>query len=120
MKYYFYVTPPIDFWQGSLSYKELVKNAKTNLHITDRRKFLNNVELLQIDAEKVFSSVLKYDGDMRHDAFFAIPMELAMGTGYIIKQDNDGTCFIASPIPLRVPFFEKTTRNLKGLFEDCF
>jgi ATP-dependent Lon protease len=41
------------------------------------------------------------EGDIRESPYyFSVPGDNKMEIGYIIKQDNNGDCFVASPVPL--------------------
>ncbi len=52
-------------------------------------------------------------GDTREGPFyFAVPSDTEMALGYVLKQDNNGNCFIASPVPLpseSLSIFDQTT-----------
>ena len=55
---------------------------------------------LKATAETAFKSIL-WEGDVREGPYyFAMPGESELDIGYIVKQDNNGSCFVASPIEL--------------------
>lgn len=76
-----YCIPPLDFgWENAITFP--IES------VPDEVKFL---------ARK-----LGWEGDVRGKdcAKFLIPDEMGFAEGFIWKQDNNGTCFVISPIPL--------------------
>lgn len=61
------------------------------------RCFLADVPNEVLDA----AHALGWEGDVRGDACgsFLVPVEGGFERAYCWKQDNNGTCFIGSPIP---------------------
>lgn len=98
MKLYCYHTPPIDFWFGALTQKQLLDSM-----LTDTRDWeviardCNKVGALEKKAREAFATI-GWEGDVREGPFyFAILRDSDMALGYIVKQENNGNCFIASP-----------------------
>jgi hypothetical protein len=112
VKLYCYHIPPIDFWFGALTGEQLLESACDNYedwrHIA---AVCTEVADLKSQAEAAFKTI-SWEGDVREGPYyFALPGDTNLSIGYIIKQENNGNCFVASPEPL--PFldslaFEKT------------
>ena len=59
-----------------------------------------HVAELKSKAEAAFKTI-EWDGDVREGPYyFALPSDTDLSIGYIIKQENNGACFVASPEPL--------------------
>jgi hypothetical protein len=109
MKLYCYHISPIDFWFGAMTGSQLLKDAWEEcqqdwglLSWTCRR-----LADLQKHAEEAFK-LIHWEGDVREGPYyFGLPGDKDMDIGYMIKQDNNGSCFIASPEPL--PFLDSLT-----------
>lgn len=102
MKLYCYHIAPIDYWYGALTEDELL----STVHRSGAPGFEHTAEMrthiasLVKKAEEAFTSI-GWEGDIRDGPFFfAIPGDASMRLGYMLKQDNNGNCFIASPIEL--------------------
>lgn len=116
MKLYCYHIPPIDFWFGALTGKQLLETAWDGCHQdwTNIAAVCSQVGELKTRAEAAFKTI-GWEGDVREGPYyFALPGDTDLSIGYIVKQDNNGNGFIASPEPL--PFldslaFEKTATS---------
>jgi hypothetical protein len=112
VKLYCYHIPPIDFWFGALTDEQLLESAWGNYKDWGHMAAVcKEVAELKGQAEAAFKTI-NWEGDVREGPyFFALPGGTDLSIGYIIKQENNGNCFVASPEPL--PFldtlaFEKT------------
>lgn len=102
MDLYCYSLSPIDFWLGALSGKQLLE-AMAGDQYSDWNSvssYCNELGELQSKAEAAFKQI-GWEGDTREGPYyFAVPGDNKMEIGYIVKQDNNGDCFVASPVPL--------------------
>lgn len=102
MKLYCYAMPPIDIWAGAMTGEELLKslwgrfpNEWTSIGVVCRE--LHN---LAMTAQEAFEKI-GWEGDIAGGPYyFAVPFEVELRVGFMIKQSNNGSCFVASPIPL--------------------
>jgi hypothetical protein len=102
MHLYCYSLSPIDFWLGALSRKELLEAmARDEFSNWDSASsFCRELATLQSRAEAAFKRI-GWEGDTREGPYyFSVPGDNKMEIGCIIKQDNNGDCFVASPVPL--------------------
>ena len=101
MKIYCYHIPPIDFWFGALTDKQLLDSAWDNYQDWGTiAQVCKHVAELKAKAEAAFKTI-EWDGDVREGPYyFALPSDTDLSIGYIIKQENNGACFVASPEPL--------------------
>ncbi len=99
MKLYCYRTGPIDEWFGTMTQDELESSIDRQFEESARQGVREQLKTLRARAEDCFQE-MEWEGDIREGPFyFSVPAE-QMHIGYAIKQDNDGTCFLASPVPL--------------------
>ena len=99
MKLYCYHIPPIDFWFGALTGNQLLATVWDGYHHDWKNvaEACRKVAELKTSAEDAFKTI-SWEGDVREGAYyFALPNDTDMVIGYIVKQDNNGNCFIASP-----------------------
>jgi len=97
-----YELPPIDHWYGAMdedTFRRMFCRSEFNLHgmaagLSTMSKFITM-------AEKLFREA-GWEGDCREGPyFFAVPTDDGMMRfGYIVKQDNNGTTYVASPYPI--------------------
>jgi len=101
VKIYCYHIPPIDFWFGALADKQLLDSAWDNYQDWGTiAQVCKHVAELKAKAEAAFKTI-EWDGDVREGPYyFALPSDTDLSIGYIIKQENNGACFVASPEPL--------------------
>jgi hypothetical protein len=102
MPLYCYRLCPIDFWFGALSSKQLLEMMAGNKHSNwaTASSLCRELGELQSSAQAVFKQI-GWEGDIRESPYyFSVPGDNKMEIGYIIKQDNNGDCFVASPVPL--------------------
>jgi hypothetical protein len=102
MKLHYYCVDPIDFWIGALTGKQLLetiwKGNPSDWH--NISCVCKKIDDLEANAKEAFRS-MGWEGDVREGPFyFALPGHNEMLIGYIIKQDNNGDTYIASPVPL--------------------
>jgi hypothetical protein len=111
MKLYCYGIHPIDFWFGAQTGKQLVDSAwQSN---PDDWASISRICLelssLKNEADAAFKT-MGCDDEIRDGPYyFAIPGDTELLIGYIVKQDNNGYCYVASPCPLSTldgPAFE--------------
>ncbi len=99
---HFYHVAPIDFWAGAMTRESLlmeaaVRDASMELDVLDEH-LDSLLEVAQIAFRKI-----DWEGDIMDGPFyFAVPNpdELAFAFGLVLKQSNNGSTFIASPVPL--------------------
>jgi len=94
--YCYRLSSPIDFWFGALTEKQLLETIDFDLECgLDITRQL--VELV-VKAQRGFKR-LRWEGDISSEHFFALPNDGSgwMDLGYVIKQENNGDCFVASP-----------------------
>jgi hypothetical protein len=106
VKLYCYEIPPIDFWFGALTGRQLIENAWENYgeEWETIAAVCKQVAALKSQAEAAFKTI-NWEGDIREGPYyFALPGDTDLSIGYIVKQENNGNCFVASPEPL--PFLE--------------
>jgi len=107
---YCYRALPIDLWHGALTAKALIAELpdESSPHVPLRgesspkniAQFLRRVTELEKRAHEGFKK-LGWEGDIREGPyFFCLPGETQLALGYMLKQDNNGTTFVASPHPL--------------------
>lgn len=100
MKLYCYCIQPIDFWFGAMTDKQLLDTEWMSYHWGNLAGICKHLADLEERAKAAFK-LIGWEGDVREGPYyFALPGETEMTLGYIIKQDNDGTTFVASPEPL--------------------
>ena len=114
---YCYACGPIDDFFGAFTEVELV--GKIVSEILSRADKIHSAVLIQEccgglvalrrRAEDAFKT-LGWEGDHRSvkdtPAYFFVPDPASFGMcpGYVVKQDNNGSTFVASPVPL--PYLE--------------
>ena len=112
MKLYCYHIAPIDFWCGALTRDELEASIEDSYESGSRDHVKKSVGLLIAKSEQAFRKI-GWEGDVRDGPyFFAVPSDTQMDLGYVLKQDNNGNCFVASPVELSermVSIFDQIT-----------
>jgi len=106
MKLYCYHIPPIDYWFGAITGEQLLATAWERCHQDWNNivEICREVATLKTEAEAAFKTI-SWEGDITEEPYyFALPRRTNMSIGYIIKQSNNGNCFIASPET--IPSFE--------------
>lgn len=99
-EHYIYKTMPIDYFAGCVPIEEAVKQIYDE---GDPGEVFKLIELLVTFAYKlVRAHDSDWPGDIRgHDLYvFAVPDEVTVSRGLILKQDTGGTTYICSPYPL--------------------
>ena len=98
MKLFCYHITPIDYWAGAMTREVLLRTMTDNWD--SLADVCRRLDTLQSKAEEVFKK-LKWEGDVCNEPYyFAIPNEHDMAIGFIVKQDNNGSTFVASPCEL--------------------
>ena len=102
MKLYCYHVAPIDHWTGALTAEQLlstfVKDFDGDWHAVSA--FCSEMAQLEDRAQENFKKI-GWEGDLRDGPYyFSVPGDSQMAIGYVIKQDNNGSTFVASPVPL--------------------
>lgn len=110
MAWFVYELPPIDFgWSNLKTVEETAADiAKMQFALQAKgipadladtptvEEFLSDWENAKSEA-----SHLGWDGDFREDpAVFWMPAEERFVFGFVIKQDNNGTTYVISPVEL--------------------
>ena len=102
MKLFCYHISPIDYWPGAMTREDLLKTMTDNQYSawSDLADACRNLDTLQSKAEEAFKKIT-WEGDVCSGPFyFALPGDTHMAIGFILKQDNNGATFIASPYEL--------------------
>ena len=101
MSLYCYHIPPIDSWLGALTRRQLIEALWEEGQGWEAvAAACRRVAALEEEAERGFKRIA-WEGDVREGPYyFALPRDPEMSLGYIIKQDNNGNCFVASPVAL--------------------
>lgn len=106
-RWWIYCTSPIDWWDGTLSLKEFVAQmagqagdpgvVEPGVHLMNRLVELGRDLTDAMDGFKAAG----WEGDVREGPFvFSVPAESDMQWGLALKQDNNGTTFVASPVAM--------------------
>lgn len=118
-KYYVYIIGPIDYFDNSMdikqyAHKELDNYFSNDDYCTVGNNFLtffgdpnietiiNKYEKAKLDIKNVSEQRgLSWEMTFRRDPImFSIPCEGKFEVGFVIKQDNNGITYVASPVPL--------------------
>jgi hypothetical protein len=113
--WYAYSIPPIDFkWErlktveetaAEIAAEEAVAKVKNGgdggVEGPNTEEFLRAWESAKHEASR-----LNWEGDFRNDpVVFWVPVESEFEFGFVIKQDNNGSTFVISPV--RLPHFDE-------------
>lgn len=97
-------TFPIDLgWEDLVTLDEYVERLKNEDDRTGYpfRAFSADIVLNDFERAKEAARKIGWEGDFREKPrVFFVPTETEMSYGFVWKQDNNGTTFIASPIPM--------------------
>ncbi len=127
MKLYVYIVAPIDRFDGMMTAKEAAENAERRSGTcfqVDKNEGYSTLTTLAgrvlahlgdlFEMAKEASRTLGWEGDVREGPyFFTVPVEGGSAFGVVWKQDNNGTSFIGSPVPLDY------LRDQRALVHDC-
>jgi|SRR5690554_755576 len=117
--YWLYHLPPIDWFELSIPIKYLAEREMQdyfstecdylptpeymiaeNLKVTGQRKAMRVIDKWE-KAKHLIATELGWEGDYRLEpCAFVVPIEGAFDVGFVIKQDNNGCTFVASPVEL--------------------
>ena len=94
--WHFYTISPIDIWEGGFTRHELIER-----HGSDGFNGIGYARLVD-RVLKIAATLGSYwEGDIRQGPFlFFIPEEFQPAPCVVWKQDNNGTTFVASAVPL--------------------
>lgn len=106
MTWHTYEVPPIDFgWNNLRTVRETVNSLAARM----QSEFLeNDIDPSEVqhflanwESAKAEASAAGWEGDLRHEpVVFWIPDDTEFSYGFILKQDNNGTTYVVSPVPL--------------------
>ena len=102
MKLYCYAIHPIDFWPGALTGEQLMRITADGCDGNWEwfAQFSAKVHATKSAAEAAFEKI-GWEGDIREGPYyFILPDVHTTCLGYVVKQDNNGATFVASPHPL--------------------
>lgn len=101
MRLHCYHISPIDFWAGALSVKSIVSALDDYECAPDHlASVLRHLAALEKLAQRGFAKI-GWEGDTTvGPSYFALPGEAEFEFGYVLKQSNNGSTFVASPYPL--------------------
>lgn len=108
-----YCIAPLDIWVGVFSEKQLEQNLRGqnqdfySIDDVEADRRLTALEEFKHLAKKGFAE-MEWDGDIGNEGYFFLPGPTETEIGYIIKQYDNGTTYVASP------------ERLKYLEEDSF
>ena len=110
--YCYQLDTPIDFWIGAMTEDELFAAAERAFPDENApHRVARKIRALERLARDGFRG-LGWEGDVREGPYyFGLPTEHELTFGYALKQDNNGTTFVAAPFPL--PWLENLGCSLE-------
>lgn len=101
MQIFAYHMPPIDWWIGWKSECEFINDiVKWFGDLTDITSEINNVSEFKAAAE-IVAKKLGWEGDCREGPYYSgLPCEGGFNFILAWKQDNNGSTFVFSEVPL--------------------
>ncbi len=98
---YGYVVAPLDYFDGCINLDDFIKNYQAKSIVNDDFQKYNEIyEILTKLLESMKFSDW-WEGDLKESIqVFSIPGDGETDIGFIWKQNNNGTTFVVSPIPL--------------------
>jgi hypothetical protein len=106
VKLHCYHACPIDWWDGALTANELLSKMSPKSDAVDLSCAAARLAEIEADARVAFREI-GWEGDVSEGPyFFCLPDEGYCSLGYMLKQSNNGSTFVASPQPL--PWLETT------------
>lgn len=117
--YFLYHVPPIDFFDLSIPIKQLAKKEMED-YFSEDSEIPENFEYMTVSgiakygprkplsvvdkwerAKHLIATELSWEGDYSLEpCAFVVPIEDGFELGFVIKQENNGCTFIASPVEL--------------------
>ena len=96
MKWYNYAIPPIDFyWSKLKSPCEVIREMTHDFNKVDElSRFIKDLS----SAMEAFKS-MGWQSTVMSDGVFYVPFEDEFHYGFALKESDNGTTYIASPIP---------------------
>lgn len=115
MNWYVYDIIPIDFgWERLKTVKEtlsLLADSDSNEFDAPKHDINDKTVRDFIDmwaSAKEAAAAKGWEGDFRHNpCVFWLPSEMDFVCAFVFKQDNNGTTFVVSPVPL--PWLDSLT-----------
>lgn len=107
MKFYTYAVPAIDLgWEHLKTVQQalvsivdcpnIFAESSLKIDLTEVNSFSAQWETAKKEAAQA-----GWEGDFRHDPYvFWLPGDGELVLGFVFKQDNGGTTFVMSPVPL--------------------
>lgn len=89
---------PVDWFRGAVHLDDLLEQCRE-----DREEFRNVSKLLMGAVAAVLKECCEWEGSITAGPYvFALPVHdsSSLHLGFVWKQNNNGTTFIASPLPL--------------------
>jgi hypothetical protein len=96
-KMYIYEMPPVEHFEGMQKTKKVIRKlSKSHDDIDTLTEFLALIK----DAMILFRKKTSWEGDVKQSRCFSIPDPDYAGSKFaiVIKQDNNGTTFLCSPV----------------------
>lgn len=97
-----YVLSPIDWFDGCIDLDDFIKNYQTRSVVDDDFQKHNEIHEILTRLLEGMKFSKWWEGDLREPIkVFAVPGDGKTDVGFIWKQDNNGTTFVLSPVPLQ-------------------
>lgn len=106
-QWFVYCIPPIDnFWDMLKTVDETSALLQSYAEEDQGHREVASTFEADFASAKYLASEYLWEEDFRHEpCVFRVPDELEFVYGFVWKQDNNGTCFVVSPVAL--PHLEK-------------
>lgn len=113
--YFAYRQVPVDLRFWSLKLEEIIKNKINETSFNDSSdkdlsgikssldEIKNIIDFRDWSVWVIKNQLWRKDDDMRQEWFFFVPWENDMIIGYMMKQDNNWTTYIVSPVKPQDP-----------------
>lgn len=98
-KYYAYRQNPVDVRFWSVTLEEIIKK-KDEMSFADSPDDVINqiIDFRNRSISQIKEKLWRKEDDMWHDWFFFVPWENEMLIGYMMKQSNNWTTYVVSPV----------------------
>lgn len=105
LSFYIYNIEPIDFFAALLTFPQLEEKIRRENDEEDAKYWIAQAQDLLLTAIE-YSSDVGWEHTYRHEPYFgALPYSETPALYVVIKQENNGQCFVTSP--LRLPWLEE-------------